>query len=107
VKLQQIINTKILKDVRNRVNRLMNCDNANMDKTVMAAQKQIDDIRFLIDSMGEEVLPEHLLTLAKIRLENPESSLSDLGAMLDPPLSRSGVNHRLKKISEIAANYKK
>ena len=85
----------------------MNCDNANMDKTVMAAEKQIEEIKFLLENVGEDSLPEHLLTLARIRLENPEASLSDLGTMFTPPLSRSGVNHRLKKISEIANSYKK
>lgn len=103
----QIINAKILKDVRNRVNRVMNCDSANLDKTVLAAQKQIEEINFLINNIGEQSLPEHLLQLAQIRIQNPEASLSELGFMFNPPLSRSGVNHRLKKISEIAQKYKK
>ncbi len=102
----EIINAKILKDVRNRVNRLTNCDNANLDKTVTASIKQIEDIKLIFKNAGEEGLPEHLIELAHLRLENPEASLNELGEMLSTPISRSGINHRLKKISEIAEKYK-
>ena len=102
----EIINAKILKDVRNRVNRLMNCDNANLDKTVVASLKQIEDINLVFEKIGRDALDPHLLELADLRLENPEASLNELGKMLTSELSRSGVNHRLKKISEIAENLK-
>ncbi len=102
----EIINAKILKDVRNRVNRLTNCDSANLDKTVAASIKQIEDIKFIFEIAGESVLPDHLIELARLRLNNPEASLNELGKMLSIPISRSGVNHRLKKISEIAEKYK-
>ena len=102
----EIINAKILKDVRNRVNRLMNCDNANLDKTVVASLKQIEDINLVFEKIGRDALDPHLLELADLRLENPEASLNELGKMLTSELSRSGVNHRLKKISELAENLK-
>lgn len=102
----EIINAKILKDVRNRVNRLMNCDNANLDKTVVASLKQIEDIKLVFNKIGRDALDPHLVELADLRLENPEASLSDLGKMLSSKLSRSGVNHRLKKISELAQRLK-
>ncbi len=102
----EIINAKILKDVRNRVNRLTNCDSANLDKTVAASIKQIEDIKLVFELAGENALDNHLLELAHLRLENPEASLSELGKMLTSPLSRSGVNHRLKKISELAEKLK-
>jgi len=96
-----IMETKILKERRNAANRAANCDNANIDKVVGAAEGQIRDIRALMGEQGLTALPEELRELAALRLENPEASLRELGAQLG--LSRSGVNHRLKKISELAA----
>ena len=96
------MNIKIYKEVRNNVNRSVNCESANLDKTVAAANLQADDIEYIFAVRGRGYLSEELLKVADIRLENRELSLSDIGAMLEPPISRSGVNHRFRKISEIA-----
>ncbi|MBQ8790777.1 MAG: DNA-binding protein WhiA [Ruminiclostridium sp.] len=98
----EIMNIKIYKEVRNNVNRSVNCESANLDKTVAAANIQADDIEYIFAVKGRGYLSEELLKVADIRLENRELSLSDIGAMLEPPISRSGVNHRFRKISEIA-----
>lgn len=97
----EIMNVKILKDVRNKVNRVTNCETANIDKTCAAAQQQVADIRQIFEKRGEEYLPEDLRELAYFRLENPDLSLRELGEELG--LSRSGVNHRLQRISRIAS----
>lgn len=96
----EIMNVKILKDVRNKVNRVTNCETANIDKTCAAAQQQVADIRQILDRRGESFLPEDLRELAYFRLENPDLSLRELGEELG--LSRSGVNHRLQRISRMA-----
>ena len=98
----EIMNVKIYKEVRNNVNRSVNCEAANLDKTIAAAQKQADDINYIFEKRGEGYLPDELLQVAKIRLTALELSLSDIGKMLEPPISRSRVNHRLRKISLIA-----
>ena len=95
----EIMNAKIIKERRNAANRASNCDTANMDKVAGAAAQQIAAIR----TVGLESLPEELRALARLRLENPFDSLRELGEKLSPPLSRSGVNHRLEKIQELAA----
>lgn len=100
--LMELVNARIVKDVRNDVNRKNNCDIANSDKAVFAASRQIDDIVFIRDKEGLEVLPESLRIIAELRLENPEDSLAELGSLLTPPVGKSGVNHRLRKISEYA-----
>jgi DNA-binding protein WhiA len=102
VSLMQMENVRILKDMRNSVNRQVNCETANLNKTVNAAVKQIEDIRLVQEQKGLESLPKTLREVAQIRLENPEASLKELGEMLEPPIGKSGVNHRLRKISEIA-----
>ena len=107
VSLMDMENVRILKDVRNRVNRKVNCETANLNKTVNAAVKQIDDIKFIESKKGLKYLPDNLRVIAEIRLEEPELSLVDLGKMLDPPLGKSGVNHRLRKISEIAGELRR
>lgn len=99
-----VMNTKILKERRNAANRAANCDNANIDKVVGAAEGQLRDIRLLMGDQGLTALPEELRELAALRLENPEASLRELGARLG--LSRSGVNHRLKRIAELAEGLK-
>lgn len=99
----EIMNIKIYKEVRNNVNRSVNCEAANLNKTVAAANIQADDIEYIFSTRGKGYLSEELLKVAEIRLDNRELSLSDIGEMLEPPISRSGVNHRLKRISEIAA----
>lgn len=98
----EMMNIKIEKDIKNRVNRQINCENANMDKTLNASLQQVEDIKYIFEKKDESFLPEELLQVAKLRLENPEMSLRELCESVEPPLSRSGVNHRLKKIGEIA-----
>ena len=100
--LLEFENIRILKDIRNSINREVNCDTANINKVVNAASKQIDDINLIIEKKGLDSLPEQLKTVAEARLEYPHLSLSELGEKLNQPLGKSGVNHRLKKISEIA-----
>ena len=98
----EMMNIKIEKDIKNRVNRQMNCENANMDKTLNASLQQVEDINYIFERKDRTFLPEELRQVAELRLENPEMSLRELCESVEPPLSRSGVNHRLKKISEIA-----
>ncbi|MBQ7875596.1 MAG: DNA-binding protein WhiA [Oscillospiraceae bacterium] len=98
----EMMNIKIEKDIKNRVNRQMNCENANMDKTLNASLQQVEDINYIFGKKDRTFLPEELRQVAELRLENPEMSLRELCESVEPPLSRSGVNHRLKKISEIA-----
>jgi len=101
-KLLDFENIRIVKEMRNRTNRIVNCENANMDKTIDAAARQIANIRFIEETKGLAFLSEKLEKVARIRLENPEASLVELGEMLTPPLKKSGINHRLKKLDEIA-----
>lgn len=98
----EIMQVKIEKDLRNRANRSVNCDSANLDKTVAASEKSRRDIALIIERGGLESLPPELRETALLRLENPESSLSELCALHSAELSRSGLNHRLKKLSKIA-----
>lgn len=97
-----IMRVKIEKDFRNRVNRSVNCDSANLDKTVAASEKSRRDIELIIESGCLDDLKPELRETARLRLENPESSLSELCEMFEPAISRSGLNHRLKKLSQIA-----
>ncbi len=102
VALMNLENVRILKEMRNTVNRKVNCETANISKTVNAAVKQVDDIMYIKDTAGLESLPENLREMAELRLEYPEAPLKELGTYLDPPVGKSGVNHRLRKISMIA-----
>ena len=104
VALMNLENVRILKEMRNSVNRKVNCETANLNKTVAAAVKQTMDIKYIQDTVGLSILPEALRQLAEVRLENPDVSLKELGSLLDPPVGKSGVNHRLRKISEISKN---
>ena len=104
VALMNLENVRILKEMRNSVNRKVNCETANLNKTVAAAVKQTMDIKYIQDTVGLSILPEALRQLAEVRLENPDVSLKELGTLLDPPVGKSGVNHRLRKISEISKN---
>ena len=104
VSLMQMENVRIVKDVRNRVNRQVNCETANLTKTVNASVRQVEEIRFLEERGILKNLPQTLRQTAQLRVEHPEASLRELGEMHDPPIGRSGVNHRLKKISEIASD---
>lgn len=106
VSLMELENIRIVKEVRNSVNRKVNCETANINKTVGAAMKQISDIEYIRDNAGLEILPEQLYEMAIVRLDNPDASLLELGAMLSKPVGKSGVNHRLRKICEIASNLK-
>ena len=99
----EMINQQVVKDIRSQTNRRMNCDLANIDKAVAAGAQQVAEIERIAQTVGLESLPEPLRQIAYARLEEPEASLRELGAMLSPPISRSGVHHRLQKISEIAA----
>lgn len=98
---------RVVRDMRNNINRVVNCETANLNKTVNAALKQIEDIKIIKSINKFEELPETLKEIANLRLEHPESSLQELGSMLKNPVGKSGVNHRLKKISEIAREEKK
>lgn len=98
----QLMNVKIVKDIRNTANRIANCESANIDKTVTASLAQVEAIRRIEEKQGLDGLPEELRELARLRLENPEMSLRELGELLSEPLSRSGVNHRLRRIVEFA-----
>ncbi len=97
-----LINVKIYKELRNKVNRSVNFEAANLDKTIAAAQKQIDDINYIVSVKGIDCLPEELRETARLRLGSPESSLTEIGGRLDPPISRTGVFRRLRRISLIA-----
>ena len=88
--------------MRNSVNRRVNCETANITKTVSAATRQTEDILFLRDKYGFENLPENLREMAEVRLEYPDAPLRELGAYLNPPVGKSGVNHRLRKLCELA-----
>lgn len=104
--LMEFENTRIYKGMRNMVNRKVNCEAANITKTVNAATRQVEDIRLIREKMGLEGLPEPLRQMAYVRLENPQASLGELGKMLDPPVGKSGVNHRLRKLGELAKELK-
>lgn len=102
IALMDLENVRVLKEVRNSVNRQVNCETANLNKTIHAAVKQTEDICYIRDHMGLNSLPDGLCEIAKIRLQYPDTPLKDLGTMLSVPLGKSGVNHRLRKISQIA-----
>ncbi len=95
-------NIRILKDVRNSVNRKVNCEAANLNKIANASYEQVRDIEYISENYGLESLPENLKQAARLRLEKPDASLTELGKMMDPPVSKSGVNHRLKKLKALA-----
>lgn len=102
VSLMNLENMRILKEMRNSVNRRVNCETANIAKTVTAAARQVEDIEFLRIHYGFQNLPEPLRRMAEIRLEYPDAPLKELGERFDPPLGKSGVNHRLRRLSELA-----
>lgn len=102
VSLMKLENVRILKDMRNSVNRRVNCETANINKTVSAAMKQVEDIKYIEETIGFEQLSDGLAEIAKLRLSQPEATLKELGAMLNPPVGKSGVNHRLRKLSNMA-----
>lgn len=93
---------KIVHEMNNQINRVVNCETANLSKIVNTAVRQIEAIKKIKDKVGFSNLPDNLREIAELRLNNPEISLSELGKILNPPLGKSGVNHRLKKLEEIA-----
>ena len=102
VSLMNLENLRILKEMRNSVNRRVNCETANIAKTVSAASRQVEDIEYLQIHYGLENLSPNLREMAEIRLENPDTPLKELGECFHPPIGKSGVNHRLRKLSEMA-----
>ncbi|MBQ0028703.1 MAG: DNA-binding protein WhiA [Lachnospiraceae bacterium] len=102
VALMEMENERIFKEVRNSINRRVNCEAANITKTVNASTKQVAEIELLRDEYGLYNLPPNLREMAEVRLEHPEATLAELGEYLNPPVGKSGVNHRLRRLSEIA-----
>lgn len=102
IALMNLENVRILKEMRNSVNRKVNCETANISKTVNAAVKQLEDISYIKETAGFDSLPDNLKETAMLRLEYPDAPLKELGTYLNPPVGKSGVNHRLRKISAIA-----
>jgi len=103
--MMELENVRILKGIRNNVNREVNCDTANIAKITKAAQNSLQDIRVIEERQGLGSLPAELCEIAILRRDNPELSLTELGELLTPPLGKSGVNHRLRKLREIAGRY--
>ncbi len=102
----EMMGVKMVKSIRNHTNRRINCESANIDKTVQAATLQMEAVRHIEETVGLSALPPELQALARLRLDNPDMSLRDLGEALEPPISRSGVNHRLQRILAFAENLK-
>ncbi|WP_139903914.1 DNA-binding protein WhiA [Clostridium thermarum] len=100
--LLELENIRIMKEMRNNVNRLVNCETANLSKTVNAAVRQVESIKLIQKEIGLNRLPKNLREIAELRLNYPDESLKELGEMLDPPVGKSGVNHRLRRIEKIA-----
>lgn len=100
----EMMGVKMVKSIRNDTNRRINCESANIDKTVQAAGNQLDAVRKIQETCGLAALPEDLRAVAQLRWDNPDLSLRDLGELMDPPLSRSGINHRLQRIIKFAAD---
>mgnify|MGYP003390232251 FL=1 len=100
--LMDLENVRIMKEMRNDINRKVNCETANLNKVVGAAVKQLEDIEYIEEKIGLSSLPEQLEEIARLRLEYPDKSLKELGSFLSAPVGKSGVNHRLRKISNIA-----
>jgi DNA-binding protein WhiA len=100
--LMELENIRIIKEMRNNVNRLVNCETANLSKTVNASVRQVESIKLIQSQIGLQRLPKNLREIAELRLNYPDESLKELGEMLDPLIGKSGVNHRLRKIEKIA-----
>ena len=93
---------RVTKEIKNNVNRLVNCETANLNKIINASVDQVNDIKLIQNLKKFDELPDYLKEIAIVRLENPDASLKSLGEMLENPIGKSGVNHRLNKIHEIA-----
>lgn len=105
--LLELENIRIMKEMRNNVNRIVNCETANLSKTVNAAVRQVESIKLIESEIGLDRLPKNLREVARLRLSFPDESLKELGAMLNPPVGKSGVNHRLRRIEKIADELRK
>lgn len=105
--LLELENVRIMKEMRNNVNRLVNCETANLSKTVNAAIRQVESIRLIQSEIGLQRLPKNLREIAELRLMYPDESLKELGDLLSPPVGKSGVNHRLRRIEKIADELRK
>lgn len=105
--LLELENVRIMKEMRNNVNRLVNCETANLSKTVNAAVRQVESIKLIQAEIGLQRLPKNLRDVAELRLVYPDESLKELGELLSPPVGKSGVNHRLRKIEKIAEELRK
>lgn len=102
VSLLNFENIRVVRDVRGGVNRKVNCETANIEKTASAAARQIEDIRYIEKTIGFSKLSKALDEMAEVRLQYPTATLAELGGLLDPPVSKSGVNHRLRALSRLA-----
>ena len=100
--LLRLEDVRAMKEVRNQVNRLVNCDTANLEKAVSTGLRQARSIQFILDKVGIDYLQDPLRQVAELRLEYPEASLKELGDLMEPKLGKSGVNHRLRRLEEIA-----
>lgn len=97
---------RIVRDMRNSVNRLVNCETANLNKTISAAFRQVENIKYIDEKIGLESLPEKLQEIAKLRIAHQDVTLKELGEMVSGGISKSGINHRLRKLDEIAEKLK-
>lgn len=102
----ELENVRILKSMRNTVNRIVNCETANLEKTVNASLRQVENIKYIEEHIGFQKLPESLRKVAELRLEYSEANLTELGQLMTPPLGKSGVNHRLRKLDRIAEDHR-
>jgi hypothetical protein len=102
VALMELENVRIVREMRGSVNRIVNCETANIHKVVDAACRQVEDINYIRSKMSLSELPPALREMAELRMEYPDSSLKELGELCDPPVGKSGVNHRLRKLSALA-----
>lgn len=105
--LLHLENIRIIKQMRNNVNRIVNCETANLSKIVEASLRQINNIKYIEKTAGFKILPSNLREIAELRLKYKDASLKELGQMLNPPVGKSGVNHRLRKIDKIADQLRK
>ena len=99
-------NIRIYKEMRNNVNRLVNCETANLSKTVNAALRQIENIKYIQKNIGFHKLPQNLKEVAELGLNHQDASLKELGQMLDPPVGKSGINHEIKEIGSNGRGFK-
>jgi len=104
--LLEMENIRIVKEMRNDINRQVNCETANLNKTIVASYDQVAAILYLKDTLGLKNLPKNLYDIAEVRLNYPDASIKELGQRLDPPVGKSGVYHRLKKLSQLAEELK-